>query len=103
MDRPKLTEFTFPKTLQDLPFPAAEAGVLLERNAGFRTSKPIIDNDKCVKCMMCYLLCPEGAVYKDGDKLAIDYDFCKGCGICEQECKPKVIKMVPEANRNEQL
>ena len=96
MDRPKLTKFTFPKTLREIPFPIAEAGVLLEKNAGFRTSKPIINSDKCVKCMMCYLLCPEGTVYKDGDQLAIDYDFCKGCGICAQECKPKAIKMVPE-------
>lgn len=96
MDRPKLAKFDPPKTISDVPYPIAEPGILLDKNAGFRTFKPILNNDKCVKCMMCYLLCPEGAVYKDGDHLVIDYDFCKGCGICAQECKPKAITMVPE-------
>ncbi|MFP3216806.1 MAG: 4Fe-4S binding protein, partial [Vulcanisaeta sp.] len=26
----------------------------------------------------------------------IDYDHCKGCGICAHECPVKAIKMVPE-------
>jgi pyruvate ferredoxin oxidoreductase delta subunit len=46
--------------------------------------------------MMCYLFCPEGAIYKKDDFLVIDYDFCKGCGICDYECKSKAIAMVPE-------
>lgn len=96
MDRPKLTKYSFPKTFDEIPFPIHEPGVLLEKNAGFRTSRPVIDNEKCVKCMMCYLVCPEGTVYKDNDKLTIDYDFCKGCGICVKECKPKAMKMIPE-------
>lgn len=99
MDRPKLTKLTFPKTLEEIPFPIAKAGVLLEKNAGFRTLKPILDSNKCVKCMMCYLLCPEGTIYMDGSQLAVDYDFCKGCGICGRECRPKAIKMIPEELR----
>jgi len=26
----------------------------------------------------------------------IDYDYCKGCGICAQECPAKAIRMVDE-------
>ncbi len=26
----------------------------------------------------------------------IDYDHCKGCGICAEECPRKAIKMVME-------
>jgi len=28
--------------------------------------------------------------------LKIDYDYCKGCGICAQECPFKAISMVRE-------
>jgi Pyruvate/2-oxoacid:ferredoxin oxidoreductase delta subunit len=27
---------------------------------------------------------------------AIDYDFCKGCGLCVSECPCGAIEMVPE-------
>ena len=27
---------------------------------------------------------------------AFDYDFCKGCGLCVQECPCGAIEMVPE-------
>ncbi|MEM3896511.1 MAG: 4Fe-4S binding protein [Archaeoglobaceae archaeon] len=26
----------------------------------------------------------------------IDYEFCKGCGICKEICKQKAIRMVLE-------
>ena len=31
----------------------------------------------------------------EGDRYEIDYDFCKGCGICVQECPCGAIEMVP--------
>lgn len=96
MERPKITEYTFPKKVEDVPLPIADPGGLLQLNAGFRSSKPVLDNEKCVGCMLCYLLCPDGTIYKNGGRLAIDYDFCKGCGICAHECKLKAINMVPE-------
>ena len=35
---------------------------------------------------------------KLGGSLAyeFDYDFCKGCGICAQECPCGAIDMIPE-------
>ncbi|MGC8974292.1 MAG: 4Fe-4S binding protein, partial [Thermoproteus sp.] len=32
-----------------------------------------------------------------GQKIKIDYTYCKGCGICAHECPTKAIEMVPEA------
>jgi Pyruvate/2-oxoacid:ferredoxin oxidoreductase delta subunit len=26
----------------------------------------------------------------------VDYDYCKGCGVCANECPKKAIAMVPE-------
>ena len=42
---------------------------------------------------------PTAAVLKIDDTTrayAIDYDFCKGCGICAAECPCGAIEMVPE-------
>ena len=50
------------------------------------------------------MYCPDGTIYKvrDGEtgemlKVAIDYDFCKGCGICARVCKFGSIEMVLES------
>jgi len=94
--RPKLSEFITPKKLTEIPTPIAKCGFLVETNAGWRNSRPVFEQGKCVNCLQCYLLCPEGAIYKSDNKIAIDYDFCKGCGICVHECKLKAIIMIPE-------
>ena len=33
-----------------------------------------------------------------GNRFKFDYDFCKGCGVCAQECPCGAIMMVPETN-----
>ena len=41
----------------------------------------------CVACDNCFIFCPDIAVKKDkGGIYSIDYDYCKGCGICVHEC-----------------
>ncbi len=42
----------------------------------------------CTYCDNCLVFCPDVAIsYKpDGKGYVIDYDFCKGCGICVHEC-----------------
>ena len=41
------------------------------------------------------MYCPEGAIKWDEEKnlVSIDYDYCKGCGICANECPRKCIEM----------
>jgi 2-oxoacid:acceptor oxidoreductase delta subunit (pyruvate/2-ketoisovalerate family) len=55
----------------------------------------------CFACDNCYGVCPDNAVIKldptGSYAYAIDYDFCKGCGLCVQECPCGAIEMVPEA------
>ncbi|HSJ17211.1 MAG TPA: NAD(P)-binding protein [Solirubrobacterales bacterium] len=56
----------------------------------------------CFSCDNCYGVCPDNAVLKLGDaadpreSYEIDYDFCKGCGMCVAECPSGAIQMVPE-------
>lgn len=98
MDRPKVKEYCRPDRIEDYPaWPTFAAGHLVETNAGWRTFRPVIDYEKCVRCLRCFLLCPDGVIDKSGENVEIDYDFCKGCGICAQECPVNAISMEKEA------
>jgi 2-oxoacid:acceptor oxidoreductase delta subunit (pyruvate/2-ketoisovalerate family) len=51
----------------------------------------------CFGCDNCYGVCPDNAVLKLGDgQYQIDYDYCKGCGLCAAECPCGAIEMRPE-------
>ena len=66
------------------------------KTGDWRSFRPVIDQSKCVKCLICWVYCPDGAIEWDGEKVSINYDFCKGCGICARECPRKAITMVEE-------
>jgi pyruvate ferredoxin oxidoreductase delta subunit len=37
------------------------------------------------------VFCPDSAIIVEDAKVkGVDYDHCKGCGICARECPPKV-------------
>lgn len=79
----------------------APAGHLVSRNAGWRSVRPFIDAARCTGCLKCYMHCPDGTLYRThaspGDVVvAVDLDFCKGCGICAKICPFDAIDMVIE-------
>lgn len=89
--------FEAPASMKEIPFGASfSAGHLLNPNSGYRTFAPKFDYDQCIHCLMCFVYCPEGAICKDNEKLTVDMDYCKGCGICAHECPRKCIEMVKE-------
>jgi Pyruvate/2-oxoacid:ferredoxin oxidoreductase delta subunit len=57
----------------------------------------------CMACDNCWTLCPDNAVLKtkeiasDGSHYVFDYDYCKGCGLCANECPCGYIVMQEEA------
>ncbi len=52
----------------------------------------------CFQCDNCFGVCPDNAVMKvdEAHGYRFNYDFCKGCGLCVQECPCGAIEMVPE-------
>jgi pyruvate ferredoxin oxidoreductase delta subunit len=97
MARPKIKKDLVIETYKDLPIGTyGDALLLTETLEGWRTKRPVIDLDKCIDCKVCYLVCPEGVIHEFKERCTIDYRFCKGCGICSQECIAKCIQMVKE-------
>jgi pyruvate ferredoxin oxidoreductase delta subunit len=66
------------------------------RTGSWRVFKPVFDHEKCSKCGMCILLCPEGCIEENDDLPVVDYTYCKGCGLCAKECPQDAIEMVQE-------
>jgi pyruvate ferredoxin oxidoreductase delta subunit len=75
-----------------------EAGSSVEYRTGdWRiTEKPVIDQKKCVHCLLCWIFCPDVAIVRSEKQLNVDYTYCKGCGICAVECPVHAIIMVEE-------
>lgn len=68
-----------------------------EGNALFEARR-CLSCGNCFECDNCYGVCPDNAVIKlgPGRRYEINYDYCKGCGICAEECPCGAIRMVPE-------
>ena len=60
----------------------------------WRSSRPVINAEKCTGCLLCFIYCPEGVISRDGRD--VDYEFCKGCGICAEECPAGAVVMERE-------
>lgn len=61
------------------------------------TFKPVLDEEACIHCLLCWVLCPDSAVLVEDSKVVgFDLFHCKGCGICAEICPDKydAIKMV---------
>jgi pyruvate ferredoxin oxidoreductase gamma subunit len=59
-----------------------------ERKTGnWRQFRPVLDVEKCTRCWICFVRCPEAAISLDAnDYPVVDYDECKGCLLCVHEC-----------------
>ncbi len=78
-----------------------EGGIITEpgssvqiKTGSWKTEMPVFDAKKCINCMRCHFYCPEGAIkVENGRVVGIDYEHCKGCGICAEECPVKALVM----------
>jgi len=75
-----------------------EAGNGSFRKTGdWRTERPILDSEKCIKCALCWMYCPDAAIKSAEDGYyEADLYYCKGCGICASICPARAITMIEE-------
>lgn len=75
-----------------------EPGSAREYHTGtWRSQRPIWDFEKCIRCAFCWMYCPDAAVNQRPDEFyEANLDYCKGCGICAEECPTEAIRMIEE-------
>ena len=70
--------------------------LLVIQTSTWRNQRPVTDPKKCWLCGTCWLYCPVQARVEASKHMDTLLDFCKGCGICANECPAGAIAMVPE-------
>lgn len=67
------------------------------KTGDWKADRPVLNQDRCIKCGICYIYCPEGCIQMDSEGYyTANLYYCKGCGICATECWTKAISMVEE-------
>jgi Pyruvate/2-oxoacid:ferredoxin oxidoreductase delta subunit len=93
MHRPQLERARRQSTFDEIVLGLSEENALFE-------ARRCLSCGNCFECDNCFGVCPDNAVLKLGGSppYSFDLDFCKGCGICAQECPCGAIDMIPEKN-----
>lgn len=71
--------------------PLSEAGALLESRRCFSCGT-------CIGCENCLIFCPDMAIRRnpDGPGFTVNWDYCKGCGACVEECPREAMSLEEE-------
>lgn len=99
-------EDTVTKAIDQITWQEVEAGGVITEpgNASsyhtgtWRSQRPQYLEERCIRCSRCIIMCPDMAIRPDYEANVVvwNYDYCKGCGICAEECPVDAIEMVEE-------
>jgi NADPH-dependent glutamate synthase beta subunit-like oxidoreductase len=70
-----------------------------EVEKGFDKDSAIYEASRCISCGTCTgcdncrLFCADNAICLKDSRYEIDYNYCKGCGVCAEECPRGAIGM----------
>jgi 2-oxoacid:acceptor oxidoreductase delta subunit (pyruvate/2-ketoisovalerate family) len=70
----------------------------LNSQTGLAEARRCFNCGVCNACELCLIFCPDLAISRrtGGPGFDIDYDYCKGCGLCNAECPRGAMAMTRE-------
>ncbi len=70
----------------------------LDTDTALLEARRCLSCGNCFECDTCYGVCPDNAIIKlgPGQRYEVNYDYCKGCGVCAEECPCGAIDMEKE-------
>ena len=71
----------------------------------WRSVKPVYNSNICIDCQNCWVYCPDSSIISREQRMqGVDYNHCKGCGICADVCptNPKSLVMFEEVTTIEE-
>jgi NADPH-dependent glutamate synthase beta subunit-like oxidoreductase len=76
----------------------AEANLGLTTNEALAEARRCFNCGVCNQCELCLIFCPDIAIkrHPNGHGFSLSYKYCKGCGICVEECPRGTMTMTRE-------
>ena len=76
----------------------AEANLGLTTNEALAEARRCFECGVCNQCELCLIFCPDIAIkrHPNGHGFSLSYKYCKGCGICVEECPRGTMTMTRE-------
>jgi NADPH-dependent glutamate synthase beta subunit-like oxidoreductase len=97
-DAPRAVQPELERARRESTFDEVVGG--LDESTALFEARRCLSCGSCFACDNCYGVCPDNAVIKlepgGAYAYAFDLDYCKGCGLCVQECPCGAIEMIPE-------
>jgi NADPH-dependent glutamate synthase beta subunit-like oxidoreductase len=76
----------------------AEANLGLTTNEALAEARRCFNCGVCNMCELCLIFCPDVAIkrHPSGHAFSLSYKYCKGCGVCVEECPRGAMTMTRE-------